>query len=125
MKNKSIIQLLLIVFMTIQGILVSCEKKSDNTILPIEQNDLATEYKMDLAIGKMFTYQDSCVIAKMHSSKHLHSYDSIYHHHDSIYTHHHQKHHHGDTSHHYSIHHHAFLHHKHDSINTVHHNSIH
>lgn len=126
MKNKLIIHPLLISFIAISGILFSCENKSDSNILPTEQDDLASASKMDLAIGNMFSYQDSCQTAKMHSSIKLHHYDSIYHHHDSLYKMHHNTYHHGDTTHHHSGYHHAPIqHHKHDSINTVHHKLIH
>lgn len=126
MKNKSIIHTLLIAFIAISGILVSCEKKSDTNILPTEQDDLATASKMDLAIGNMFSYHDSCQTAKLHSSTKLHHYDSIYHHHDSLYKHHHIKYHHGDTAHHHTAYHHTPVHHhKHDSINHLHHSKIH
>lgn len=125
MKNK-LFNPALIVFTSIALFLTACDKKTDNNMMAPEQEDLGSSVSMDLAISNMITYHDSTYKAKMHSSAHLHHYDSIYHHHDSLYNHHHKKYHHGDTSHHHTGFHHAPVqHHKHDSITNVHHQSIH
>lgn len=105
----------------------SCDKNADNhNMMPTEQEDVSLSNSMDIAIGSMITYHDSTYLAKMHSSNHLHHYDSIYHHHDSMYNHHHTKYHHGDTAHHHTgFHHTAKQHHQHDSIVKTHHHTIH
>jgi hypothetical protein len=121
MKNK-LFKPTFVVIASVALILVAC----DNNMMPSEQENIGASNSMDLAIGNMFTYHDSTLKAKMHSSLHLHHYDSIYHHYDSTYQHHHNKYHHTDTLHHHSGYHHELLqHHKHDSINEVHHILIH
>jgi hypothetical protein len=108
------------------GIISSCDKETENNTTPTEQENTVESMKIDMALNSMFLYHDSCSIAKMHSSQHLHHYDSIYHHHDSLYKHHHNTYHHGDTVHHHSGWHHGTnQHHSHDSLNTAHHHSIH
>ena len=124
MKNKSFIQPFTIVFIAITVILVSCEMKSDDMMMTERENTMESA-NMDIAISNMLVYNDSCVIAKLHASNHLHHYDSVYHHHDSLYKHHHTSYHHKDTSHHMNWHHTANQHHKHDSINSDHHKRIH
>lgn len=125
MKNKSFIQTLTIALIAITSISVSC-KKSDNTLNSTEQENTVEAANMDVAISNMTVYNDSCQIAKIHSSNHLHHYDSVYHHHDSLYNHHHTVYHHGDTVHHHmNWHHTTNQHHKHDSINNDHHKKIH
>jgi hypothetical protein len=105
----------------------SCDKKTDtNNVTPTEKEDVSASISIDLAISNMITYHDSTYLAKMHSSKHMYHYDSIYHHHDSLYNYHHAKYHHGDTAHHhFGYHHTQKQHHLHDSLNNAHHHSIH
>jgi hypothetical protein len=126
MKNK-LFKPALVFFVSIAFFLTACDKKADNNnIIPAEQEDVGAIASMDLAVSNMITYHDSTYKAKMHSSAHLHRYDSIYHHHDSLYNHHHKKYHHGDTTHHHTGWHHGTTQqHHHDSLNTVHHHSIH
>lgn len=108
-------------------LLTSCDKnKEDSNLMLVDHEDIEASHSMDLAIKHMITYHDSTFMAKMHSSKYIHHYDSMYHHYDSLYSHHHAKYHHGDTSHHLIGYHHTLLqHHIHDSINKVHHHKNH
>lgn len=124
MKNKSFIKLLLIACLSITGILTSCEMKSEDTMMPEKENSVEAA-NMDIAISNMLVYNDSCVIAKLHASNHLHHYDSVYHRHDSLYNHHHSTYHYGDSSHHMDWHHNTNQHHKYDSINSDHHKKVH
>ena len=125
MKNKLFIQPLIIAFIAITGILAACQTKTDS-LNTTEQENTVEAANMDIAISNMLVYNDSCVIAKLHASNHLHHYDSVYHHHDSLYDHHHTSYHHGDTVHHHmDWHHNTNQHHKHDSLNNDHHKRIH
>ncbi len=125
MKNNLYIKLLNIALLLMAGLIASCDRKPVS-VLPPEEENTAIASSMDLAITNMHHYNDSCVVAKNHSSPHLHHYDSIYHHHDSIYTHHHTSYHHGDTAHqHAGWHHGTKQHNSHDSLNYAHHKTIH
>lgn len=124
MKNKYFIQKLRITFIVITGTLVSCEMNSDS-INTTQQENTVEAVNMDIAISNMAIYNDSCQIAKLHSSGYLHHYDRVYHHHDSLYNYHHTIYHHGDSSHHKDWHHTTKHHHKHDSLNNDHHKKIH
>ncbi len=128
MKNKfKLFRTAVVGLASVALFLTACDKQADtNDMMMSEQEDFGASASMDLAVSNMITYHDSTYKAKMHSSVHLHHYDSIYHHHDSLYKHHHTKYHHGDTSHHHTgFHHTPVQHHKHDSITNVHHHSIH
>ena len=125
MKNNLLTQRLLVATFVISGLISSCDKRTDIST-PSEQENTSVASSMEAAMSNMYHYHDSCVIAKNHSSTHLHHYDSVYHHHDSLFNHHHTNYHHGDTTHHHAgWHHGSNKHHSHDSLNTIHHHAIH
>lgn len=122
-KSVSALALIVIIIFSMS---ISCKQKTQDVIIPEEQESMYDALRMDAAIIHLHTYHDSVVYAHTHAPTHVPHFDSIFHYHDSIYNHHHTNWHHGDTSHHHTGWHHTpEQHHHHDSLLTAHHTLFH